>query len=226
MITSLIVSLFSSRWSKELTLVRPDHLINLGRGRAYMVASYADILRLSSRVPTPSSWQRSMCDKALGTSVWKARGVREFLMGLVNDPIVAQERIQPGTQGEVGDNNVSSLSIRTKKIRRTGPPSWCGRTWGECLINSRIVRKEEEKYITLRIWLWGWTGFGLFAGSSTIGFVALLSFRYPVCQILCFGLWPKMCRPSANIENSCRRREKPLVPRASVIAYYLVSYIE
>ena len=32
MITSLIVSLFSSRWSKDLTLVRPDHLINLERG--------------------------------------------------------------------------------------------------------------------------------------------------------------------------------------------------
>ena len=47
--------------------------------------------------------------------MWKARGVGEFLMGLVNDPIVAQERIQPGTQGEVGDNNVSSLSIGTKK---------------------------------------------------------------------------------------------------------------
>ena len=28
-----------------------------------------------------------------------------------------------------------------------------------------------------------------------------------------FGLQPKMCRPSANIENSRRRREKPLVPR-------------
>ena len=220
MITSLIVSLFSSRWSKELTFLRPDHLINLGRGRACMVASCADILRLSSRVPTPSSWQRSLCDKALGTSVWKARGVGEFLMGLVNDPIVTQERIQPGTQGEVGDNNVPFLSIPTKKIRKKGPPSWCRSTWGECLINSRIVRKEKENYITLRIWSRGWTGFGLFAGSSTIGFVALLSFRYPVCQRLCFGLWPKMCRPSAKSENSCRRREKPLVPRVLLIAYY------
>ena len=27
------------------------------------------------------------------------------------------------------------------------------------------------------------------------------------------GLRPKMCRPSANIENSRRTREKPLVPR-------------
>lgn len=88
-----------------------------------MVASYADILRLSSPVPPPSSRQRSVCDKALGTSVWKARGVGEFFMGLVNDPIVTQERIQPGTQGEVGDNNVLSLSIRTKKIRKIGPPS-------------------------------------------------------------------------------------------------------
>ena len=58
-----------------------------------MVASYADILRLSSRVPPPSSWQRSVCDKAPGTSVWKARGVGEFLMGLLNDPIVTQEKI-------------------------------------------------------------------------------------------------------------------------------------
>ena len=29
----------------------------------------------------------------------------------------------------------------------------------------------------------------------------------------CFGLQPKMCRPSANIEHSRRTREKPLVPR-------------
>ena len=28
-----------------------------------------------------------------------------------------------------------------------------------------------------------------------------------------FGLQPKMCRPSANIEHSRRTREKPLVPR-------------
>ena len=28
-----------------------------------------------------------------------------------------------------------------------------------------------------------------------------------------FGLRPKMCRPSANTENSRRTREKPLVPR-------------
>ena len=28
-----------------------------------------------------------------------------------------------------------------------------------------------------------------------------------------FGLRPKMCRPSANTENSTRTREKPLVPR-------------
>ena len=28
-----------------------------------------------------------------------------------------------------------------------------------------------------------------------------------------FGLQPKICRPSANIENSRRTREKPLVPR-------------
>ena len=28
-----------------------------------------------------------------------------------------------------------------------------------------------------------------------------------------FGLRPKMCRPSANTENSHRTREKPLVPR-------------
>ena len=55
--------------------------------------------------------------------MWKARGVGEFLMGLVNDPIVTQERIQPGTQGEVGDNNVPFLSIPTKKIRKKGPPS-------------------------------------------------------------------------------------------------------
>ena len=28
-----------------------------------------------------------------------------------------------------------------------------------------------------------------------------------------FGLRPKTCRPSANTENSRRKREKPLVPR-------------
>ena len=28
-----------------------------------------------------------------------------------------------------------------------------------------------------------------------------------------FGLRPKMCRPSTNTENSCRARERPLVPR-------------
>ena len=28
-----------------------------------------------------------------------------------------------------------------------------------------------------------------------------------------FGLWPKMCWPSANTENSRCTREKPLVPR-------------
>ena len=27
------------------------------------------------------------------------------------------------------------------------------------------------------------------------------------------SLWPKMCQPLANTENSCRTREKPLVPR-------------
>ena len=31
-----------------------------------------------------------------------------------------------------------------------------------------------------------------------------------------FGLRPKMCRPSANTENSHRTREKPLVPRVEV----------
>ena len=30
-----------------------------------------------------------------------------------------------------------------------------------------------------------------------------------------FGLRPKMCRPSANTENSHRTREKPLVPRGA-----------
>ena len=30
-----------------------------------------------------------------------------------------------------------------------------------------------------------------------------------------FGLRPKMCRPSANTENSRRTREKPLVPRVT-----------
>ena len=55
--------------------------------------------------------------------MWKAIGVGEFLMWLVNDPIVTQERIQPVTKGEVGDSSVPSLSIRTKKIRKIGPPS-------------------------------------------------------------------------------------------------------
>ena len=31
-----------------------------------------------------------------------------------------------------------------------------------------------------------------------------------------FGLRPKMCRPSANIENSSCTREKPLVPRVAL----------
>ena len=31
-----------------------------------------------------------------------------------------------------------------------------------------------------------------------------------------FGLRPKMCRPSANTENSHRTREKPLVPRVGM----------
>ena len=31
-----------------------------------------------------------------------------------------------------------------------------------------------------------------------------------------FGLRPKMCRPSANNENSRRTREKPLVPRVGL----------
>ena len=34
-----------------------------------------------------------------------------------------------------------------------------------------------------------------------------------------FGLRPKMCRPSANTENSRRTREKPLVPR--IVVYKL-----
>ena len=36
--------------------------------------------------------------------------------------------------------------------------------------------------------------------------------RYPVAA-RGFGLRPKTCRPSANTENSRRKREKPLVPR-------------
>ena len=32
-----------------------------------------------------------------------------------------------------------------------------------------------------------------------------------------FGLRPKMCRPSANTENSRRTREKPLVPRVDTV---------
>ena len=38
------------------------------------------------------------------------------------------------------------------------------------------------------------------------------------CQVFIVtrGLWPKMCQPLANTENSRRTREKPLVPRVWV----------
>ena len=40
------------------------------------------------------------------------------------------------------------------------------------------------------------------------------------CQVFRgFGLRPKMCRPSANTENSHRTREKPLVPRVLACIY-------
>ena len=47
--------------------------------------------------------------------------------------------------------------------------------------------------------------------SSVSGFcqVFILT-RFAACG---FGLRPKMCRPSANTENSRRTREEPLVPR-------------
>ena len=40
-----------------------------------------------------------------------------------------------------------------------------------------------------------------------------------------FGLWPKMCRPSANTENSCCTREKPLVPRVAT-TFFCLKYKE
>ena len=41
------------------------------------------------------------------------------------------------------------------------------------------------------------------------------------CQVFIVTLRPKMCRPSANTENSRRTREKPLVPRVCQGKSYL-----
>ena len=38
-----------------------------------------------------------------------------------------------------------------------------------------------------------------------------------------FGLRPNMCRPSANTENSCRAREKPLVPMVDSLSSFLTT---
>ena len=53
--------------------------------------------------------------------------------------------------------------------------------------------------------------------STTLGARDFSSAVSGFCQVFIvtrgFGLRPKMCRPSANTENSRRTREKPLVPR-------------
>ena len=51
------------------------------------------------------------------------------------------------------------------------------------------------------------------SGFCQVFIVARAKFFFSRLRRRGFGLRPKMCRPSANTENSRRTREKPLVPR-------------
>ena len=72
----------------------------------------------------------------------------------------------------------------------------------ETLVNKRVKERKPKKR-TL----------GARDFSSDFRFLASLFVTNAKSFSRGFGLQPKMCRPSANIEHSRRTREKPLVPR-------------
>ena len=73
----------------------------------------------------------------------------------------------------------------------------------ETLVNKRVKeRKPRKRTLGARDF-----------SSAVSGFWQVFIVTHAKSFSRGFGVQPKMCRPSANIEHSRRTREKPLVPR-------------
>ena len=93
------------------------------------------------------------------------------------------------------------------------PMAWLRHPWAKNdVFYSDVIRLQSQRSEVLRIVIY--TRLKIpWAPESFLARFPVIATRAKSFAARGFGLRPKRCRPSANTENSRRRREKPLVPR-------------